>query len=241
MNILAIYRHRSTGEILRAALIVLVTLFTALIAGAASANTRVAAPVGTCNLPPIPAPGQSVTWTLAGSPYEICQNITIPSTSTVIVEAGVHVNFDADMQVVVLGTMNLQGQTGQHIVFQAPAVFPPIIDIDAGVFNASFSDFTGQVRVENGANVALSDCGFQGNNAVLWAQESPSTPPFIRIERCTFASSSAFLSDAVAVLNDNIFTNAICSLLRGFADVTTTNTFTNSNFSVGREEGRQQF
>ena len=77
-------------------------------------------PLGTCNLPPIPAPGQTVTWTLADSPYEICQNITIPSTSTVIVEAGVHINFDPDMQVVVLGTMQLQGQAGQHIVLQAP-------------------------------------------------------------------------------------------------------------------------
>ena len=91
-------------------------------------------PMGTCNLPPVPAPGQTVTWTLAGSPYEICQNITIPSTSTVIVEAGVHINFDPDMQVVVLGTMQLQGQGAQHIVLQAPAVFPPIIDIDGGVF-----------------------------------------------------------------------------------------------------------
>src|SRR4029079_8725615 len=90
-----------------------------------------------CNLPPLPTPGQTVTWTLAGSPYEICQNITIPSTSTVIVEAGVHLNFDPDMQVVVLGTLQLQGQTGQHIVLQASAGFPPIIDIDGGVCNAT--------------------------------------------------------------------------------------------------------
>ena len=196
-------------------------------------------PSGTCNLPPIPAPGQTVTWTLAGSPYEICQNITIPSTSTVIVEAGVHVNFDPDRQVFVLGTMHLQGQAAQHIVLQAPAVFPPIIDIDGGVFDAAFSDFTGQVRVENGANVALSDCAFQGNNAVLWAQELPTTRPFIRIERCTFTSSSAFITDALAVLNDNVFNGATCSLLRGFADVTATNTFMNGNFSLNRQESVQ--
>ena len=65
------------------------------------------------------------------------------------------------MQVIVLGTMQLQGQGAQHIVLQAPAVFPPIIDIDGGVFNAAFSDFTGQVRVENGANVALLNVRFQ--------------------------------------------------------------------------------
>jgi hypothetical protein len=179
-----------------------------------------------------------VTWTLAGSPYEICKNITIPSTSTVIVEAGVQIKFDADMQVIVLGTMDLQGQAAQHIVLNAPAVFPPIIDIDGGVFDAAFSDFTGQVRVENGANVALSDSQFL-SNAVLWAQESPSTYPFIRVERCTFNSSSATISDAITVLTDNVFNGGSCSVLRGFADVTATNTFMNGNFSLNRQESVQ--
>jgi hypothetical protein len=198
-------------------------------------------PLGTCNLPPIPAPGQSVTWTLANSPYEICQNITIPSTSTVIVEAGVQINFDPDMQVIVAGTMHLQGQAGQRIVLQAPAVFPPIIEIDGGIFDASFSDFTGQVRVENGANVALLDSSFLGSNGVLWAQELPTTGPFIRIERCTFDSSSATICDAITVLTDNVFNSATCFLLRGFADVTATNTFTSGSFSVTREESFQPF
>src|SRR6267142_4040174 len=112
----AIFRRRSTREALGAALVLLLTSFTALTATVASSGLRLAAPAGTCNLPPIPAPGQTVTWTLAGSPYEICQNVTIPSTSTVIVEAGVHINFDPDMQVVVLGTMQLQGPAAQHIV-----------------------------------------------------------------------------------------------------------------------------
>ena len=174
-----------------------------------------------------------------GSPYEICQNVTIPSTSTVIVEAGVHINFDPDMQVVVLGTMQLQGQAAQHIVLQASAVFPPMIDVDGGVFNAAFADFTGQVRVENGANVAISDCQFLGSNGILWAQELPTTRPFIRLERCTFTSSSATISDAIIVLQDNVFNSSTCFLLRGFADVTATNTFTNGNFSLNRQESVQ--
>lgn len=215
----------------------LLTSFTTLSTTAQPSRNH-GSPMGTCNLPPIPAPGQTVTWALGGSPYEICQNITIPVTSTVIVEAGVHINFDPDRQVFVLGTMHLQGQAAQHIVLQAPAVFPPIIDIDGGVFDAVFSDFTGQVRVENGANVAFSDCQFL-SNAVLWAQELPTTHPFIRVERCTFTSSSAFITDAVSVLTANVFSGATCSVLRGFADVTATNTFTNGNFSLNRQESVQ--
>jgi hypothetical protein len=239
MNGTAIFTHRSTREMLTVALMLLLASFMALPAIAAPSRPRLAAPAGTCNLPPIPAPGQTVTWTLAGSPYEICQNITIPSSSTVIVEAGVHINFDPDMQVVVLGTMQLKGQAAQHIVLQAPTVFPPIIDIDGGVFNAAFSDFTGQVRVENGANVAISDCHFLGSNGILWAQELPTTRPFIRLESCTFTSSSATISDAIIVLHDNVFNSSTCFLLRGFADVTETNTFTNGNFSLNRQESVQ--
>src|SRR5215213_5194229 len=109
MKATAAYTRRSNRKILTVALALLLTSFTVLTESAPRSGPRYAAPAGTCNLPPIPAPGQTVTWTLAGSPYEICQNITIPSTSTVIVEAGVHVNFDPDSQVFVLGTMHLEG------------------------------------------------------------------------------------------------------------------------------------
>jgi hypothetical protein len=160
-NTAAIFQALPLAITLGAALVLLLASFIALTAIAAPSRPRPAAPTGACNLPPVPAPGQTVTWTLAGSPYEICQNITIPLTSTVIVEAGVHINFDPDMQVVVLGTMHLQGQAAQHIVLQAPAVFPPIIDIDGGVFDTAFSDFTGQVRVDGavGDGPAVADQG----------------------------------------------------------------------------------
>src|SRR5215472_4707871 len=161
----------STPRMLSTAAVLFLASFMSLMATPSTSRQRVAAPAGTCNLPPIPAPGQTVTWTLAGSPYQICQNITIPATSTVIVEAGVQITFDPDIQVIVAGNMDLQGQAAQRILLQAPAVFPPIIDINGGVFDASFSDFTGQVRVENGANVVLSDSRFQSSNGLLWAQE----------------------------------------------------------------------
>src|SRR5262245_1805968 len=140
----AIFKHHSARKVLAAALVFLSGALTDFAATVESSRSRPRAktPSGTSNLPPVPAPGPTVTWTLTVSPYEICQNITIPATSTVIVEAGVQINFDPDRQVIVSGTMDLQGQDAQRIVLQAPAVFPPIIEIDGGVFDASFSDFT---------------------------------------------------------------------------------------------------
>src|SRR5262245_6945209 len=116
MNITMLFKHHSTRKILTTAVVLLSGALTDFAATMESSRPRPREkePSGTCNLPPVPAPGQTVTWTLAGSPYEICQNITIPATSTVIVEAGVLINFDPDMQVIVSGTMNLQGQSAQR-------------------------------------------------------------------------------------------------------------------------------
>lgn len=194
-----------------------------------------------CNLPPVPSPGQTVTWTLAGSPYEICQNIGIPPTATVNVEPGVVINFDQDNQIVVSGTMRLQGQPAQHVLLNGPSVFPPIIDVNGGTFDSTFADFTGQLRIENGATVTLTTSHFIGPNGLLWVQELPSVRPFVRIEGCTFDSSSATISDAIVVLRNNVFNNSGCSLLRGFSDVTSTNTVANGIFSVTREESVQPF
>jgi hypothetical protein len=113
--------------------------------------------------------------------------------------------------------------------------------VDGGVFDASFSDFTGQLRVDNGANVTVADTTFIGPNGLLWVQELPTIRPFVRIERCTFNSSSATISDAMTVLTNNVFNNSGCSLLRGFADVTSTNTFSSGSFSLTREESVQPF
>ena len=49
------------------------------------------------------------------------------------------------------------------------------------------------------------------------------------------------ISDAVSVLEDNIFNNTTCSVLRGFADLSATNTFMGGNLSLIREESVQLF
>lgn len=194
-------------------------------------------PPPSCNLPPVPAAGQTVTWTADNSPYEVCENLTIPPSGTVIVEPGVEVNFDANMELVVSGTLRLLGQAGQPIVVTAPAVFPPMIRVDGGTLEATFAELQGQVRVESGANVTLSDCDFSGNG-LLWAQELPSTPPFIHLARCTFTGSQASLADAVVVLEDNLFDDTFAQVLRGYADVTAPNTFLGQPLQIIRERNQ---
>jgi hypothetical protein len=46
-----------------------------------------------CNQPPIPAPGQTVTWLAANSPFQICADLTIPKGGTVIVQPAYRFSF----------------------------------------------------------------------------------------------------------------------------------------------------
>jgi hypothetical protein len=208
--------------------------------GCASAYTGIdtlsvgAPPPAACNLPPVPSAGQTVTWTAARSPYQVCQNIGIPPNSTVNVEAGVRVNFDPERQLVVNGTLNLQGTAAARVSFGATAVFPPIVESINGTVNATFTDFGGQFLVETGSTVTLSDCLFAGNGH-LRSRELPAVAPFVRLDRCTFDHTSMTMSDALVRLRNNTFNNAYALILRGFADVTAPNTFMGQPLRVDRE------
>lgn len=208
--------------------------------GCASSYTGVdtmsvgAPPPAACNLPPVPSAGQTVTWTAARSPYQVCQNIGIPPGSTVNVEPGVKVNFDPQRQLVVNGTLNIQGTAAARVSFKGTAVYPPIVDSINGTVNASFADFTGQFLVETGSTITLSDCLFP-DAGVLRSRELPAVAPFIRLERCTFDHSDMTLSDALVRLRNNTFNNSYALILRGFADVTAPNTFTGQPLRIMRE------
>src|SRR6187549_520856 len=82
-----------------------------------------------CNQPPIPAPGQTVTWEAADSPFQICTDATIPTSATVIVEPGVRVQFRAHT-LTVSGVLRAQGQAASHILITAQDVFPPAVVIE---------------------------------------------------------------------------------------------------------------
>ncbi|MEP0845306.1 MAG: hypothetical protein HRF50_00635 [Phycisphaerae bacterium] len=191
-----------------------------------------------CNLPAVPAAGQTVIWTAAGGPYDVCQNIGIPPDATVIVEPGVQVNFDANMQLVVSGTLRMQGQDDQPILLSAPAVFPPMIEVSAGTLEADFAEFSGQVLIESGANVVVRDCAFSGFG-LMRSDEIPAVMPYVHVERCLFDGVGLGLVDAFATVRENTFLDASLSVLRGHADLVAPNRIVNGSLFVSRQESIQ--
>jgi hypothetical protein len=86
-------------------------------------SLTVGSPPACPTFPPVPDPGQSVTWTLAGSPYQICAEMVIPETSKVVVEPGVTVNIDPDREILVEGILEAQGTANKPVTFNGKVAY----------------------------------------------------------------------------------------------------------------------
>ncbi|HZW08744.1 MAG TPA: choice-of-anchor J domain-containing protein [Phycisphaerales bacterium] len=196
-------------------------------------------PPPACNMPPVPAAGETVVWTAADSPYEICENISIPPNSKIIVESGVEAHFDQGTQLVVGGTLEVQGAPGDLARFTYPSVFPPMIEVTGGAVDASFAEFDGQFRAKTG-EITLTGCEFRGNG-VLIGDELQESAAHIVLEGCLFDGVSATISDGLVEMRANTFLNANCWLLRGYSIVEDGNTFDGGRLTITREDTTQPF
>jgi hypothetical protein len=188
-----------------------------------------------CSLPPIPTPGQTVTWTIANSPFQICADLTIPKGGTVIVQPGVLLQFQGHT-LTVSGILNVQGQTSSHVTITADGNFPPAITVDGGKLVMSFTDVGGQIRPGPG-KITISDSTFTGPNGLIFTLDIllPSLPPVIKLRRCTFSNTQMQITDSYLALRDSTFTNTITQVLRGYARLLGTNTVDGHPFQIVRE------
>ena len=188
-----------------------------------------------CNQPPIPTPGQTVTWATVNSPFQICADLTIPKGGKVIVRPGVQVQFQGHT-LTVSGVLNAQGQSTSHISMSAQDVFPPAIEVQNGSLTMAFADFTGQLRLGPG-KITLSDSTFTGPNGLLYTLDIllPSLPPVVKLTRCTFINTQMQTTDSYLVLADSSFTNTTAQVLRGYARLLGTNTVDGKPLQILRE------
>lgn len=65
----------------------------------------------------VPAGDVEGTWTAANSPYRIQGNVTIPSTSNLVIEPGVKVEFEGAYEIYVQGQIFAIGEKDKMIEF----------------------------------------------------------------------------------------------------------------------------
>jgi hypothetical protein len=192
------------------------------------------APPPICNLPPIPRPGQTASWTLANSPYQVCTDLAIPKGTTAVVEPGVQIHFQSHT-LAVSGTFKAQGQTAKRISLPADGGFPPAISMYGGSLNIAFADIGGQVRPGPG-KMAISDSNFSGSGSIFTLDIFlPNLPPVIYLNRCTFTNTLMEFADSYVILKDSTFTNTGTQILRGYLRLLGTNAFNGKPLSIIRE------
>jgi hypothetical protein len=179
-----------------------------------------APPPPPCNQPPIPLPGQTVTWTAAGGPYNICENIGIPAGATVNIEPGTVINFDTTRQLAVFGTLNINGMPASPVTLSRGGDYvPPYILVDGGTISAQHTNFRQMLRVDGvQANAHLTDCTFSLGGRLEIASA------FASLERCSFINAYSNFSSANAIVKDCAWSGTQNFWLLGHTDFRGTNT-----------------
>jgi hypothetical protein len=159
--------------------------------------------------PPIPAAGETVTWTVAGSPYVLESDVAIPAGGTVVVEPGVHIQIDPDVTLLVDGEMVAQGTAGQPISIEAGTslVHPPVHVF--GTLELDFGAVTGRIHGDSGGSVLISNSIF--TQGVVSTQESSifHEPQYVQIDQCSFTEGSDVrVIDGTLVIRDTTFQDA---------------------------------
>lgn len=125
------------------------------------------APPPPCDLL-IPQAGETVTWTAAAGPYEVCTALTIPEGATLVIEAGAQVSFVHGHDLQVEGTLIVQGTASLPVVFDGDNVTGLDIRGDVQMTHTQVDCWVG---FSDGGGATMTDCVL---NADAWLGASTS-------------------------------------------------------------------
>jgi len=161
---------------------------------------------------PLPQPGQTVTWTLAESPYVVCQNLTIPAGGIVNVEPGVTVEVQpGGPKLVIAGDLigHATPQSPITLIGEDYSVINPPFEVRGGILDLQHANIQSRIQAKYGGTILASDCTIPASGAIaadpLQAQDPDAPTPqalTFRIERCNFtggtlsAVSNVYLADS---------------------------------------------
>ncbi len=143
-----------------------------------------------------------VTWTAAGSPYQIVSNIIVGDDATLTIEPGVTVEFDDDLGIDVgsasfgTGTLVARGTASEPIVFK-PSAPDPARSQWQGVCFTQFA-VDGQVDPDTGAYVSgsiVEHAEFTFATTALLFEEGVAVVRDTEMHECLFAVSATLESD----------------------------------------------
>lgn len=160
-------------------------------------------------LPPVPGPGEAVTWSAANSPYQICVDVTIPAGANVTIEPGVTVNIDPTILVVVDGALIGQGTGVAPIAINGGKMSI------GGALNLAGAVINSFVEPASTGSLIFQDCTFLADQQAMLSEITQPTyiwdnPPLVLLEGGTFVGDGSayefFLDNCHVGLRDVAFT-----------------------------------
>ncbi|MCK4266501.1 MAG: hypothetical protein KAX31_04410, partial [Thermoplasmata archaeon] len=152
------------------------------------------------------------TWTVAGNPYYVIGNISIPFGNTLTIDPGVQVLFNGTFEILVSGTLTAVATAGSHITIDTNfAGFWLDIEFDAtGAGTFTYVDFDGAnntIHFLNATNtVEISYCTFNNNiaNFGIWVEGESSCG--LNIHDNTFDTTNYSVYEDVCFLTSGTVT-----------------------------------
>ncbi len=161
----------------------------------------------------LPGPGETVTWTAAGSPYTICQSLLIPPGAKLVLAPGVSVEFALSADLLVEGELHARGTAQAPVRLEGNNVSG--LRAEGGTLRLEFVDVRAGISVHAHGTLEAFDSTFAH---VAWLS-TLGFPNFTRLERCELRSQVASLT-GTSVLEDVLVPDPTSLVgLRGFWSV----------------------
>jgi hypothetical protein len=172
---------------------------------------------------------QTITWTAATNPHVVSGTYTVSAGQTLVMEAGVIVDMQANSTLQVDGQLIGNGTAGNHIRINGAVNAQSTVDV-RGTMDLKFTDIRVLIAPDSNGVLLFADCTFPSdggggyifNGSILQADGSHA--PYLQFDRCAFVgdtttynSASLYLAYATVVLRNTSFTNgSFCSVYPGY-------------------------
>ena len=173
-----------------------------------------------CNLPPIPAAGETETWTAAGGPWVVCSDLSIPAGALVVVEPGATIDVRDGFTLDVEGTLLATGTNALPIWIEGgiSTLHPPVRV--RGLMELSHGQVRGRLHLAHGGSLVVRESTFpQGMISSASSVGGGAQGTYVEIENSEFfagAFDSLAITDGTLVVRDTTIHGSGLSLLRGY-------------------------
>jgi hypothetical protein len=171
---------------------------------------------------------QTTIWHAADNPHVVSGTYTVPAGQTLLMEAGVIVNFQADSTLQVDGQLIGNGTAGNHIKINGAVNAQSTVDV-RGTSDLKFTEIRMLIAPDSNGVLLFADSTFfsDGGGGYIFTgsiQADNSRAPYLQFDRCAFVgdttnfnSASLYLAYANVVLRNTTFTNgSFCSVYPGY-------------------------